>query len=327
VNKRRELLIALGAGALTVPFGALAQQQGKVWRIGFLTSRDESGSSEAAFRQGLRELGYVEGQNIVIEWRFAKGNVDLLPELAAELVHLKVDCLIAAGANSTFAAKQATNTISIVMGNSEVDPVRLGLVATLARLGGNITGFINISSALAGKRLELLKETLPNASRMAILWDPKSRAAADHVRETELAARTLGVKLQSLEVRDAAILEDAFRTAVKERAQGLIVVAAGLFNSIRTQIPSLAAKMKLPVIYTSSRYVLADGLMSYGSDPSDQYRRVATYVDRILKGTRPADLPVEQPTKFELIINLKAAKWIGLKIPSNLLARADKVIE
>lgn len=327
MNNRRKLLIALSAGALTVPLASFAQQQGKIWRIGYISTRAGIDANEEAFRQRLRELGYVEGQNIVIEWRFAKGEADLFPEIAVELIRLKVDCINANGIDATVAARQATKTIPIVMVGAADDPVRHGLVASLARPGGNVTGFINISSELSGKRLQLLKETLPKASRVAILSDSGSRPAAAHVRETEFAARALGVQLQSLKVRNPEDLENAFRAAGKGRAQALIVVQTGLVNSHRARIVNLAVKTRLPVMYTDSSFVLAGGLMSYGPDGPEQHRRAATYVDRILKGAKPADLPVEQPTKFEFVINLKAAKQIGLTIPPNVLARADKVIQ
>ena len=325
--KRRKLIIALGAGALAVPFASFAQQQGKVWRIGFISTRSEIGAQEEAFRQGLRELAYVEGQNIVIEWRFSKGKAELHPEFASELVKLKMDCIVTGGISATLAAKQASNTIPIVMANSDVDPVRSGAVASLARPGGNVTGFTNIGSDLAGKRLELLREIVPKASRLAIVWDPDSRASGAHIRATRAAARTLGVHLQSLEVWDADDIENAFRAAVKERLQALIVVATGLINSHHGRIANLAANARLPTIYTGSQGVFAGGLMSYGVNGPDQYHRAAGYVDRIIKGAKPADLPVVQPTRFELIINLKAAKQIGLTISPNMLVRADKVIE
>jgi ABC-type uncharacterized transport system substrate-binding protein len=326
VNNRRKIIIALGAGSLAAPFAALAQQQTKIWRIGYLTQRPGIDEQAEGLRQGLRELGYVEGQNLVIEWRFSKGKGDLLPALAAELVRLKMDCIVATGTLPTRAAKQATSTLPIVIGNSEDDPVRLGLIASLARPGGNVTGFINIGWELAGKRLQLLKETLPRASRVAILWDPNS-SAVGHVRETRIAARALGIQLQSLEVWDAEDLENVFRAAGKERADALIVVGAGLVTNLRTQILGRAVKARLPVIYNNSLFVLAGGLMSYGADSADQLRRAAAYVDKILKGTKPADLPVVQPTTFEFVVNLKAAKQIGLTIPRDVLARADKVIE
>ena len=326
MNNRRKLVIALGAGALTAPFGAFAQPQGKVWRIGYLSQRPGTDEQAEGLRKGLRELGYIEGQNLAIEWRFSKGKADLLPGLAAELVRLKVDCILATGTLPTRAAKQATQTIPIVMGNSEDDPVRLGLVASLAQPGGNVTGFVNIGWELAGKRLQLLKETLPKVSRVAILWDPNS-SGAGHVRETRLPARALGIQLQSLEVWDPDDVEIAFRAAGKERAEALIVVAAGLITNLRTPILERVIKLRLPVMYNNSTFVNAGGLMSYGADTFDQLSRAAGYVDRILKGAKPANLPVQQPTKFEFVINLKAAKQIGLTIPSNVLARADKLIE
>lgn len=298
-----------------------------MWRVGFLSSRPGIGSYEEAFRQSLRELGYIEGQNLATEWRFTQGNVDLLPVLATELVRLKVDCIVTNGTNATRAAKQATSTIPIVMANTEDNPIRSGLVASLARPGGNVTGFISIGSELAGKRLELLKQALPSASRVAILWDANSAPAAEYERETEVAARALRVQFQSLEVRSPDGLEDAFQAAVKGRAQALILVTTGFMNSHQARILNLTFKNRLPVMYSNSLFVLAGGLMSYAADIVDQYRRVATYVDRIWKGAKPADLPVVLPTKFELIINQKSARQIGLTIPRSLLEQADKVIQ
>jgi putative tryptophan/tyrosine transport system substrate-binding protein len=328
MTTRRKLLVALGTGTLAAAFSSLAQQQGKVWRIGYLSPRAGIKSAEEAFLQGLRSLGYVDGQNIVIEWRFANGNADRLPGLAAELVRLNVDCILAGGANSALAAKRATSTIPIVMGNTDDDPVLLGLVASLARPGGNVTGFINMGAKLAGKRLELLKETLPRASRVAMLWDPNSRPAAGHVRETKSAAHALGVTLQSLEVRKPDDSEHAFLVAGEMRAEALIVVATGSVNVDPARVVNLALKARLPAIYTLSRYVLDyGGLMSYAEEAYVTWRNAASYVDRILKGARPADLPVVQPTKFELLINLKTAKQIGVTIPESVLQRADGVIE
>jgi putative ABC transport system substrate-binding protein len=304
-----------------------AQQAGKVYDIGYLANSAGIESREEAFRQGLRELGYIEGQNIGIEWRFSKGKLDRLPDLAAQLVRLKVDLIIAVGVNPTRAAKQATSTIPIVMGNADDDPVRHGLVASLARPGGNVTGFTNIGSDLAGKRLELLQETVPKASRVAILWDPKGQGGAGHARETRIAAPALGVELQPVEVRAPEDLENAFQAGVKGRAEALIVVHAGLMQTQRARIVNLAVKTRLPVMYTDSQFALAGGLMSYDADADERYRGVANYVDKILKGTKPADLPVQQPIKFEFIVNLKAAKQIGLTIPPNVLARADRVIK
>ena len=320
------LISTLVLGLLAGPLPAEAQQEGKVYRIGYLKN-GRIGPNEKAFREGLRKLGYVEGQNIVIEWRPAKGKLDRLPELAAELVRLKVDCIVAIGLGPTGTAKRATTTIPIVMGNASGDPVQHGLVASLARPGGNVTGVISVSSDLAGKRLEVLKETLPKLSRVAILWIPTSPSAAYHVRETEVAARKLGVQLQSLEVRRADDIEKAFRAAGKRSADALIVVAAGGMSRHRKRILDLAVETRLPVMYTGSPWVRRGGLMSYATDSRELRRRAATYVDKILKGAKPADLPVEQPKKFELIINLKTAKEIGVTIPPAVLYRADKVIK
>ena len=275
----------------------------------------------------MRELGYVEGQNIAIEWHFSAGNADRYPEIATELVRLKVDCIVAAGIAPALAAKLATQTTPIVMVSANDDPVRRGLVASLARPGGNVTGFVVLGPDLASKRLQILKETLPKASRMAILWDRNSLASVSHVKETEAAARVLGLQLQSLDVGNAESLENAFQAAGKGHAQALLVVATGIMNNHQARIPNLAVKARLPVIYTSAQFVLAGGLMSYAADGVEQFRGAATYVGKILKGAKPVDLPVQQPTKFEFIINLKAAKQIGLTIPPNILARADKVLE
>jgi len=328
MTTRRKLLVALGTGTLAAAFSSLAQQQAKVWHIGYLSPRAGIDSFADAFLfQGLRDLGYVEGQNIVIEWRFASGNTDRLAELAAELVRLNVDCILAGGANSALAAKQATSTIPIVMGNTDDDPVRLGLVASLARPGGNVTGFINMGSQLAGKRLELLKETVPAASRVAMLWDPNSRPAAGHVGEIARTARVLGVTLQSLEVRKPDDLEHAFLVAGEMRAEALMVVGLGSVNVYPGRVVSLALKARLPAMYTNSTFVLRGGLISYGGQVDATWRNAASYVDRILKGASPADLPVGRPTKFELFINLKTAKQIGVTIPESVLQRADRVIE
>jgi putative ABC transport system substrate-binding protein len=316
-------IIFLATGSL-----AQAQKPKKFYRIGYITNRSEIGRNEEAFRKRLHELGYVEGLNSVIDWRFTSGKTSLISDFAVDLVRLNVDAIVAQGVAPTRAAKQASSTIPIVMGNTDGDPVRLGLIASLARPGGNVTGFTSISAELAGKRLELLKETVPRAVRVAILARPASQSnvAARHVKETEVAARALGIKLQSLEVRGAEELANAFRAAREQQAGALIVVAvAGMIND-REQIFDLVAKTRLPVMYTNPELVVAGGLMSYAADLPAQARGAAEYVDRILKGTKPADLPVQQPTKFELVINLKAAKQIGLTIPPNLLVRADRVI-
>ena len=307
---------------------AEAQQPTKVPRIGYLMgTREGQLARAAAFRQGLRELGYVEDKNIIIEWRSAEGKLDSLPALAAELVGLKVDIIVATGPIVTRAAKEATSTIPIVMTN-EGDPVGTGFVASLARPGGNITGLSTLAPELGGKRLELLKEIIPQLSRVAVFGTSTLPDNAQRLREVELAAKAFGVKLQYLDVLGPKDIETAFRAAVKGRADAMLwQVAGGVANAHRTQILELVVKSRLPAIYHNSAYVDAGGLMTYSPSATDLDRRAATYVDKILKGAKPADLPVEQPIKFEFIINLKAAKLIGLTIPQKLLARADRVIK
>jgi len=302
-----------------------AQQPSKIPRIGFLSTAALSSLSPRldAFRQGLRELGFIEGKNIAIEYRSAEGKPDRLPELAAELVRLKVDCIVTAGETPTNAAKQASSTIPIVM-TTVGDPVGLGLVASLARPGGNITGLSTYSTDLAGKRLELLKETIPKLSRVAIVSDPRSLAA--EVKQTEAAARLLKVQLVFLEVQNLDDLENAFRSIAKSHVDALVIGAGGFFNTNQTRLAELATKHRLPGMYLEQEFVLAGGLMTYATSIPDLYRRSTIYVDKILKGAKPGDLPVEQPTKFEFAINLKTAKQIGLTIPPNVLAIADRVI-
>ena len=307
---------------------AQAQQSTKVPRIGYLTNTSLSASParREAFRQGLRELGYVEGKNIVIEWRSAEGKLDRLPALAAELVRLKVDIIVTTGGPSARSAKEATATIPIVMAQDR-DAVGSGFVASLARPGGNITGLSRLAPELSGKQLELLKETIPTLSRLAVFGTSTTPGNAQQFRETELAAEALGVKLQYLDVLVPKDFETAFREASKGRADAVLMMVEGSFANFQLpQIAALAVKNRLPVTYATRDPVEAGGLMSYGVNLPDLDRRAATYVDKILKGAKPADLPVEQPTKFELVINLKAAKQIGLTIPPNVLARADKVI-
>jgi putative ABC transport system substrate-binding protein len=324
----REKVIGLALSALLFAPSLLveAQQTKRVYRIGYLSPRLGIDSRAEAFRQGLAEFGYVEGQNLVIEFRFTKGRTGLFPELAAELVRLKMDCILAIGVSAIHALKQSTNTIPIVMGTIDADPVEQGFVASLARPGGNITGLTGIAYDIAGKRLEFLKDTVPKATRAAILVDP-SPAADAHVKETEIAARSLRIQLQLLEVREPEALDNAFHVARQGRAEVLTVVTTGLINSHRPRIINLAANSRLPTMYSSPDFVAEGGLMSYASDPVAQHRRGAIYVDKILKGTKPTDLPVEQPTKFELVINLRAAKQIGLTIPPNVLAKADRVMK
>ncbi len=325
------LISTLVLGLVAAPLTAEAQQGTKVYRIGYLSTRHgsrlESRPYPKAFRQGLRELGYIEGQNIVIEWRFAKGERKRLPGLANELVKLKVDCIFSATVAATRAAKNVTRTIPIVMGSGG-DPVRHGFVVSLVRPGGNITGLTSITSALAGKRLEFLKEAIPNISRVAVLWDPSRGGSEVNFKQTENAARALGVKLESLEVERPYDLEEAIRVAVNRRAEGLIVMGRGIGGRRRrAQLAELAAKHRLPAMYSTKRFVNDGGLMSYAADGPDLYRRAAAYVDKILKGANPGDLPVERPTKFELHINLKAAKQIGITIPATVLYQATKVIK
>ena len=319
-------LVALILLALCTP--AEAQQSKKIPRIGLLAAVSPSVISARieAFRQGLRELGYVEGKNIVIEWRYAEGKPDRLRELAAELVRLKVDVIVSWGPPVTRSAKEATSTIPIVMAFDN-DPVGNGFVTSLARPGGNITGLSALYPEISGKRLELLKEVVPKLSRVAVFETSTNPGNAQSLRETELAAGALGVHLQSLDVRGPEDIETVFREARKGRADAVIVLAGPILISHQTQIVDLTVRNRLPSVYGQPEYVEVGGLMFYGPSIADLSRRAATYVDKILKGTKPADIPVEQPTKFELVINLKAAKQIGLTIPPNVLAQADKVIK
>ena len=306
---------------------AQAQQPTKVPRIGFLSAISPStvAARIEAFRQGLRELGYVEGKNIVIEYRYAEGKPDRLSALAAELVRLKVDVIVTGGPAVNRPAKEATVTIPIVLGFDN-DPVGNGFVASLARPGGNITGLSTHYPEISGKQLELLKEIIPKLSRVAVFGNSIQPGNPQALRETELAAGALGVQLQYLDVRGPEDIETAFREAKKGRAEALLVLGNVVVTSHPKQFVEFAAKSRLPAIYWSPEFVEAGGLMTYSVSINDLFQRAATYVDKILKGAKPADLPVEQPTKFELIINLKAAKQIGLTIPPNVLARADRVI-
>jgi putative ABC transport system substrate-binding protein len=319
------LLVTLFVANVSV---AQAQQPTKIPRIGYLSATALSAipARVEAFRQGLRELGYVEGKNIVIEWRSGEGKEDRLRALAAELVRLKVDIIVTSGPTGTRPAKEATNTIPIVM-TQDPDPVGSGFVASLARPGGNITGLSTLAPEISGKRLELLKETVPKLSRVAVFGTSTQPGYAQVLKELELAAGALKVKLQYLDILGPKDIETAFRAASKGRAQAVLMLVAGAFaNPQRTQIAELAVKSRLPVIHNRREFVEAGGLMTYGVNLNDLDRRAATYVDKILKGRTPADLPVEQPMKFEFIINLQAAKKIGLTIPPNVLVRADKVI-
>jgi len=308
---------------------AEAQQPTKIPLLGRLGADSPSSADAArreAFRQALRELGYVEGENIVIEYRYAEGKFDRLPDLATELVRLKVDVILSTGPTATRAAKGVTTTIPIVMAQ-DIDPVATGVVASLARPGGNITGLAALTPELSGKRLELLKEVVSKLSRVAVLGTSTLPGYAQVFKETELTAGTLGVKLQFLDVLDPKDIETAFRAASKGRADAVLTLTSAILLSQRALLADLAVKSRLPAIYHQSQYVEAGGLMSYGASITDMDHRSATYVDKILKGAKPADLPVEQPKKFEFIINLKTAKQIGLTIPPNVLARANKVIK
>jgi putative ABC transport system substrate-binding protein len=328
MDRRDTVLALLALGA--APLAAEAQQAAKVARIGYLSSNlAASPHLHDAFRQGLRDLGYVEGRNLVIEYRDAEGKNERLPALAAELVALKVDVIVTAGTLQTMAAQQATKTIPIVFAQA-VDPVTSGLVGSLARPGGNLTGLSNLTPERVGKCLELLTQAVPGVSRVAVLWQPGAvgeRTAKDTLTGAEVAARALGVRLQFVEARGPADIDKAFSDMTRARAGALAVWTTAMFVAERTRLVALAAKNRLPGVYTLREFVDAGGLMSYGHSQADLNRRAATYVDKILKGAKPGDLPVEQPTKFELVINLTTARALGLTIPPSLLARADQVIE
>ena len=328
MDRRDTVLALLALGA--APFAAEAQQAAKVARIGHLsTNLAASPHLRDAFLQGLRDVGYVEGRNLVIEYRDAEGKPERLPALAAELVALKVDVIVASGTLAAVAAKQATSTLPIVFSPAG-DPVGSGLVTSLARPGGNVTGLSAFAPELVGKRLELLKQAVPGVKRVAVLWQPGAfgeRAEMDTLKRAEVAARDLGVPLQFVEARGPADFDRAFSDMTRARAGALTVLASNMFNRERRRLVDLAAKNRLPALYSARELVDDGGLMSYGANLADLNRRAATYVDRILKGTKPADLPVEQPTKFELIINLKTAKELGVTIPQSVLGRADEVIQ
>jgi putative ABC transport system substrate-binding protein len=318
------LLLAASLGT------AAAQPAGKVPRVGYLIAGSHSDPQRQrlleAFRQGLLELGYVEGQNIAIESRWAEGNDDRLPALAADLVRSKVDVIVAQSGAATRAAQQATRTLPIVMSLSN-DAVGSGFVASLARPGGNVTGLTIMAPDLAGKQFQLLKEVVPKVSRVALLTNPDNPSSARFVREAEAAAQALGVRLQTLEARDPQEIDSAFAAMTRERAGALLILPDVIFLSQRRQMAELATKRCLPAVYGVREYAEAGGLMAYGANHIDLVRRAATFVDKILKGAKPGDLPVEQPTKFELIINLRTAKAIGLTIPPSVLQRADQIID
>ena len=326
--ERRTFIGVIAGGLLAAPLAAQGQQAAKVPRIGFL------GNSTAAleanlvgpFREGLRDLGYVEGQNILIEYRWAEGKYERFPALIAELIALKVDVIVTAGTPAALAVKKATTSIPLVMA-AVGDPIGVGLVASLARPGGNVTGLSAIAPELEGKRLELLREVVPKLSHIAVLWNPDNPFQPGSLKETRAAAQVLGIKVQLLGVRTAEDFPAAFAAILKERPDALLVLADRIFLHNRARIVDFEAKRRLPGMYPYRELVEAGGLMSFGPSYADMHRRAATYVDKILKGAKPADLPVEQPTKFDLVINLKTAKALGLTIPPSLLGRADEAIQ
>jgi len=326
---RRAFLGTLAGGLLAAPLAAGAQQPGKVYRIGLLDySAPDPARQEwwKAFRQQMRQLGYVEGQNVRFEPRWAQSDYDQLQKLAAELVGLKMDLIVTGGTNAGIAAKRATSTIPIVMASGG-DPVASGVAASLSQPGGNLTGMTSINRELAGKRLELLRNVAPRASRIAILWDERNEGNRLGVNDTEAVAKTLGLTIHSVPMRSPEALEAAFATVARGRADALIIFTISSLFPYRRRVAELAVKHRLPTVVGVREYVEAGCLASYGTDYPDLFRRAATFVDKILKGAKPADLPVEQPTKFELVINLKTAKALGLTIPPSLLQRADQVIE
>lgn len=330
MNNRRKLVIALGAGAVVLPLHAFAQPKAKIWRVGFLSQRSRPVSLDAeiygAFPRGMRELGYIEGKNLVIEWRFAGGDTELLPNLAAELVKLKVDVIVAGGAPATGAAQKATTTIPIVMGNIG-DPVGDGFVKSLSRPGGNITGLSTIVTEVSVKHLELLRAVVPKLSRVAVLINPLNASDSMILEQINGAGYTTGVKVVPIEASNPGQIEAGFGAMKRARTGALIVAADELFDAQRDQLAKLAIANHLPTIFSNRELAEAGGLMSYGQDLTKHYQRVATYVDKILKGAKPGDLPVEQPTTLELVINRKTAKALRIKFPNSIMLRADKVIE
>jgi putative tryptophan/tyrosine transport system substrate-binding protein len=325
VIDRRAFLAGAGAVHLAAPLAARAQSA-KVPRVGLLgLGSAESSPFFEVLRQSLRERGWVEGQNIAFEDRTAVGQYGRVPDVAAELVRLKVDVIVAWGTSTALAARKATGTIPIVA--LAGDPVEMGLAASLARPGGNVTGLTSSGRELVGKRIELLKEAIPRLSRIAVLWNPESRTESLSLRDTEAAARSLRLQVRPAEVRRPEDLEKAFASMAHEHSEALSVVPSNMFRVHRVRIVELAARHRLPASFTDRGFVEAGGLMSYGPDEKALFRQLANYVDRILKGAKPADLPIEQPTKFELVINLKTAKALGLTIPPSLLGRADEVIQ
>jgi putative ABC transport system substrate-binding protein len=324
------VLIALGLGTLAVPLASFAQQQGKVWRVGFLALRHvdfaDTDYYYGPFRQGMRELGYVEGRNLVIEWRSAEGKAERLQDLAAELVQGKVDVIVTAGSAATSAAQKTTSTLPIVMG-ATADPVGSGFVKSLSRPGTNMTGLSNLTVDISPKHLEIMLSIVPKLSHLAVLVNPANSAHAAILKSTQAAAQKFNIKVFPAEARTAQEIERAFSVMARERAGAVIVAIDAFFIQQGRQIADLAAKHRLPSMSGSREYVEAGGLMSYGQNLADNFRRAATYVDKILKGAKPGDLPVEQPTIFELFISRKTAKALGITIPQSILVRADRVIE
>jgi len=323
---RRVFLVTAGIGAMLVPAVSRAQKADKVHRIGCLTLRDGPRNVDEAFRQGLRELGYVEGRNLTIEYRWAAGQAERLPEMAAELVRLKVDIIVGAANPPIEAAKRATSTIPIVM-TVVSDPVDTGLVRSLAHPGGNVTGLTLMTAELSGKRLQLMREIIPKAARIAVLTRAVAAPAPFFLEQMRSAAQQMGIQLLVQSANAPEDLPGAFAAMQRERAQGLLVPISPFITNNLTRILELAAQHRLPAMYETRGFVDVGGLVSYGPNTVEMYRRAAFYVDKILKGAKPADLPIEQPTKFELMINLKTAKALGLTIPPSLLGRADEVIQ
>ena len=328
MNNRRRLIIVVFASLLGVPLASLGQQPAKVARIGFLEASTPSAIAARveAFRQGLRDLGYVEGKNVVIEYRYAEGNFDRLPALAAELVRLNVNVIVTGGPTAIPAAKAATTAIPIVMA-FDTDPVGSGFAASLAKPGGNITGLSTLAPELSAKQIELLKEIVPKLARVAVLGTASRPGSAHALREVENAAKALKVQVQFQDVVDPKGIDAAFLAARKGSADAVLVLGSPLFNANRMELTELASKSRYPVIYDRAEFVEAGGLMTYSVSLADLARRAATYVDKILKGAKPGDLPIEQPTKFDLVVNMKTAKALGIKIPNSVLAQATKVID
>ena len=327
MNRRRKLLVGIATSSVAVAFGVYAQTQNKIFRIGYLATSDPTGTQNTAgFREGLRERGYVEGRNIAIEYRWVEGTLDRLPALAAEIVRLKVDLIFAWGTPAVAAAKQATSTIPIVFAGVG-DPVESGFVASLARPGGNITGMSNLSRGLSGKLVEMIAQIVPGIKRLAVLRNPGNPVSPLQLKEVETAASSLRLRLQRVDFHVPEDWESAFASMSKERTAGVVFLADPTITGQLRRVAELATKYRMPSIYTNPGYAEAGGLMSYGANGPAMFRRAATYVDKILKGAKPGDLPVEQPTTFELIINGKTAKALGLKIPQSLLISANKIIE